>query len=207
MDPRKLTVFGGLMLVIAGLIAWLATGSEPKAATIVDDAADAAQPAEISEAGLPIERVKIAGKEFRLEVAATPTSRYKGLSGRAEIKEDGGMLFVFPRTQIGVQSFVMRDCLADIDIIFLDAKERITAIHAMTKEEPRREDEPETPNPAQDRYFQRLKKYSSNFPAQFAIELKGGTVAKMKENPDLAGLLEPGQMIDINTTKLVRMAR
>ncbi len=208
MDPRKLTILGGLMLIGAGLIAYLAIGSEQRG-TSLQEAAQATRqaPPEISEAGLPIERVKIGTREFRLEVAATPTSRYKGLSGRTEIADDGGMLFVFPRRQVRVHEFVMRDCLVPIDIIFLDPRERITAMYEMEVEPPRREDEPQTANPAQDRYFARLKRYSSVFPSQFVIELKGGTLKKLKEDPEVAKLLRRGQKIDINTLKLVRMAR
>lgn len=134
----------------------------------------------------PIETVKIKDKTFKLEVAATNDARMKGLGGRTELAPDGGMLFVFPRAQR--LQFVMRDCLIPIDIIFLDSAGRVTAIHTMPNEEPRRADEDEYA------YEFRLKKYSSRFPAQYAIEIQAGMAAKI-------GIKE-GEKIELNTARL-----
>jgi len=197
------------LLLCAGMIVYVAVAGQNESTALVQppsgDDLDAVR--EISEAGLPIERVTIAGKEYRLELAASPTARYKGLSDREEIKVDGGMLFVFPRQQVGVQRFVMRNCLADIDIIYLDPKMRITAMHAMKVEPARRPDEPKTPDARRDRYFARLKKYSSKFPAQYAIELKGGTIEELRKDPDQAKMLRRGQVIELDAQRLVKAAR
>jgi uncharacterized membrane protein (UPF0127 family) len=107
------------------------------------------------------QRVEIAGRTFTLELALNEVARYRGLSGRANIPERGGMLFVFRSAR--ELNFVMRDCLVPIDIIFLGPDGHITAMHAMAVEPPG------TPEHA-------LKRYSSNGPAQFAIELRGGTL-------------------------------
>jgi uncharacterized membrane protein (UPF0127 family) len=80
------------------------------------------------------ERVTLNGREYRLELAADEEKRTKGLGGRAELPENGGMLFVF--TRASRKQFLMRDCLIDIDIIFLDANARIIAMHHMPKEPP-----------------------------------------------------------------------
>lgn len=119
----------------------------------------------------PYQTVKIGPRTFKLEVAATNEARVRGMGGRTEIKPDEGMLFVFPRAQR--LSFVMRDCPIPIDVIFLDPSGRVTAVHAMQPEEPRR--------PGEDDYAYdaRLKKYSSRFPAQFAVELQGGMAATL----------------------------
>ncbi len=209
MDPKKLTVFGGLLVLCAGLIAYLALGQDGGGTAVAPPMQDSKDKPEISEAGHPIERVKVGGKEFRLEVVSTELTRIKGLSGREEIAEDGGMLFVFPRRKVDVHSFVMRDCLVPIDIIFLDPKMRITATYHMPIEEPRRADEPKPINPRtqRDLYHERLKKYSSKFPSQFVIELKGGTLEKLREDPEVAKQLEPGQVIELDTRKLLRNAR
>lgn len=53
-----------------------------------------------------------------LEVADTPDLRYLGLSGRKELGDYQGMLFVFDTDDI--YSFVMRDMLFPLDIIFID---------------------------------------------------------------------------------------
>ena len=150
--------------------------------------------------GKRISTVSIDGKPFRLEVVDNNENRFKGLSGRTEIPADGGMLFVFPFQQVAIHEFVMRDCPIDIDIIFLDPSMRITAWHQMKAEAPRSEaekvNEPATrSNPG---YEERLKKYSSKFPAQYAIELKGGATAAMK--------LKEGQKLEIDP-ELQKLAR
>ncbi len=144
-----------------------------------------------------IESVKIGDKVFHLELALDGPTRFHGLSDREHIEPDGGMLFVFPKPN--VQRFVMRDCPTDIDIIFLDPSARITAMYHMPVEEPRREDEPKTDNPAEDKYEQRLHRYSSKFPAQFVIELKGGTLETLD--------LHEGDQIKLDTRGLKARAK
>lgn len=149
-----------------------------------------------NEAGASVEYVKIAGRPFTLEVALDPQTRFKGLSGRTHIEPDGGLIFVFPPSQVAVQAFVMRDCPIPIDIIYLDGSGAVLAMHAMTPEPPRGPDEgqPGETNPNM-KYNARLKPYSSRFPATIAIELKGGTLAGLNlkegdrvEFTDLAAL-------------------
>ncbi len=136
-----------------------------------------------------IESVKIDGEWFQLELALDGETRYKGLSGRDHIEPDGGMLFVFPKPND--QRFVMRDCLVPIDIIYLDPAGRITAMHHMPVEPPRDpETEPVTGVGATDKYEQRLKRYPSRYPAQFVIELAGGTLERLD--------LSEGELIDLN---------
>lgn len=134
------------------------------------------------------QRVRLDGRTFRLEIADTMAKRVQGLSGRTEIAENGGMLFVFPRSLVRVQSFVMRDCPIDIDIIFLDPSGRITAMHEMKAEEPRGPGEGE-PGELNMAYEERLKRYSSRFPAQFAIEIRGGMLPELN--------LKEGDRIDL----------
>ncbi|MHC4305119.1 MAG: DUF192 domain-containing protein [Planctomycetota bacterium] len=115
--------------------------------------------------------VEICGERFTLEIAADDETRALGLKGRLDIPADGGMLFVFPQPQH--QSFWMEDCLVDIDIIFLDAQGRVTATHTMKVEPPRRSSE------TQLAYQRRLRGYRSVYPAQFAIELRAGTIDRL----------------------------
>ncbi len=126
------------------------------------------------------EVVTIAGKAYTLELSATPEKRIKGLSDRTSIPEGTGMLFAFPEKQAQVLEFVMRDCPIPIDIIFLDRSGRVTATHAMKVEDPRKATEPKPADPrAEDPYEARLKRYSSRYVAQFAIELAGGELEKI----------------------------
>jgi uncharacterized protein len=143
--------------------------------------------------GSNVAAVKINGKAFNLELAIDNPTRVKGLSGRTSIAPDGGMLFVFPRHQIAVQGFVMRDCSIPIDIVFLDPSGRVTAAHKMVPEEPRK------PEETDNAYNDRLKRYSSKFASQFAIELAGNTL-------DSLGVKE-GQVIELDLPGLKARAR
>jgi uncharacterized membrane protein (UPF0127 family) len=138
-------------------------------------------------------RVEIGGERFVLDIAADEASRNYGLKGLTEIPADGGMLFVFPQERIEVQSFWMEDCLVDMDIIFLDPQGRVTATHTMKVEPPRREGETRLA------YQYRLRPYPSILPAQFAIELKAGTVRRLGVGVD--------QKIELDLPRLKAMAQ
>lgn len=137
-------------------------------------------------------KVNVGGKTFTLELSMDPETRVKGLSGRESIPADGGMLFVFPDSQVTKHEFVMRDCPVPIDILFLDRSKRVTASHAMQVEPARKEGEDMMA------YENRLKRYSSRFDAQYAIELKGGTIEGMT--------IKPGEFIAIDP-ELVKKAK
>ncbi|HED52595.1 MAG TPA: DUF192 domain-containing protein [Phycisphaerales bacterium] len=108
---------------------------------------------------------------FFVEPVLDNKSRFKGLSGRTHIDDDGGMIFVFPNS--AVRKFVMRDCPIDIDIVYIDTGGRVIAKHAMKSEEPKREDESDAD------YEKRLKKYSSRFATDVVIELQAGTLERL----------------------------
>ncbi len=131
------------------------------------------------------------GERFDLEPAVTPPIQARGLGGRESIDPDGGMIFYFPVHQR--REFVMRDCLIPIDLAFTDDAGRVLALHAMTVEPPRLDTE------SQLEYELRLKKYSSRFPVRVAIEVAGGTWARL-------GLKE-GDQIDFDLDTLKQLAR
>ncbi len=137
------------------------------------------------------EQVVIAGETFRLEPALNAEARQRGLGGREKIEDHGGMLFVFRDARR--RSFYMKDCVIDIDIMFLDDRGRITAVHKMKKEPPRREDE------SVRAYERRLKLYPSVRPVRFAIELETGSIERLK--------LKPGGTIPLDLPRLKKMAR
>lgn len=130
--------------------------------------------------------VEIAGETFSCEIVADNDSRTVGLGNHPGLGRNEAMLFSFPDSR--VRSFLMRDCTFDIDIIFLDPTGRITAMHEMSVEEARREDE------SQFQYEMRLAKYSSRFNAQYAIEFAGGTLDRLE--------LDMGDQIELNTEAL-----
>lgn len=135
--------------------------------------------------------VTIAGKRYFLKIADQPDTRFKGLSGVNNIEADGGMVFAFPMA--GIQEFVMRDCAVPIDIIYLDASGRVVATHAMVPEPPR------GPNESDDAYNARLKRYSSRFPSQFVVELRGGSLPGLN--------LKEGDLVKLDTAALKKNCR
>jgi len=151
-----------------------------------------------------VQHIKLGGESYFLEVAADEPTRMKGLGGRTQIADDGGMLFVFPKPLD--TSFVMRDCPIGIDIIFVDPTGRITAMHEMKAEAPRGPDEGTTgvidSSPGSAKYEARLKKYPSRFPAQFSIELKEGSLAGK-----LKGKVKEGDKLDLPLAALKSRAK
>lgn len=130
--------------------------------------------------------VTLDDREFTLKIVADDETRAKGLGGVEHLDPDEGMLFIFPNARL--RSFVMRDCLIDIDIIFLDATGRIVAMHHMPAEEPKKPDE------TQYEYEMRLAKYSSRFNAKYVIEIQGGMLEQLD--------LESGDLVELDTEAL-----
>lgn len=62
-----------------------------------------------------------------VSVADTPRDRYVGLSNASSLPEGHGMLFVYPAE--AERAFVMREMDFALDIVFVGADGRITAIH------------------------------------------------------------------------------
>ncbi len=133
--------------------------------------------------------IAIGGKSFNLECALVPAKQFKGLSDRTDIPADGGMIFVFPRAE--ERYFVMRDCPVDIDIIFVDAQMKITAMHEMKAGPVRTEAQKvKDSRGVNEEYEKLLTPYHSKFPAQYALEFKGGTIKGLN--------LKEGDKLDID---------
>lgn len=124
----------------------------------------------------------IAGEAYSLWIADDRPSWTTGLAGVTAIPEYGGMLFVYPYPRL--HQFYMAHCHADIDVIFLDRRNRIVSMHEMKAEPPIGENE------QYDAYLRRLPRYSSGRPAQYAIELKAGSIRRLG--------LQTGQVIDLD---------
>ena len=140
---------------------------------------------------LPKETVVISGEVFYLERPVTSEQTRRGLMGRQEIPPDGGMLFVFPEP--GPRKFWMAYTLVDLDLIYLDGSGRLTTVHRM-KAEPAR-----TVGESEQDYYDRLPRYASRGQAQFAIELKAGSLDLLK--------LAVGDTILLDIPHLQRLAR
>lgn len=140
--------------------------------------------------------VTIGQREFLLELAADDPSRQRGLGGRTEIAENGGMIFVFPEPQ--EQLFVMRDCVIPIDLIFLDESGRVLSVHSMQPEPPRSAIESNSPD-GEAAYMARLKGYASEGEALFAIEVRGGVARESG--------IERGHVLKVDARGLVAEAK
>lgn len=90
-----------------------------------------------------IKSVKIAGLMLNVELASVPETQEKGLSGRNELRENKGMLFIFPKS--AQYYFWMKDMNFSIDIIWI--AEDMTVIYI--KKNARPESYPETFGPDQ----------------------------------------------------------
>ena len=64
-----------------------------------------------------LQTIELKGQTVRVTVADTESARQKGLSGRAGLAADEGMLFVF--AQDGEHAFWMKDMRFSIDILWL----------------------------------------------------------------------------------------
>lgn len=131
------------------------------------------------------------GRTFHLELAADSAARMRGMGGRSHIPEGSGMLFSF--REAAPRHFLMRDCVVPLDIAFLDTEGRVTAVHTMPVEPPRRAGE--TPLT----YEARLPLYGSGAPAQFVMEAAGGAL--------FAAGVQAGDLAEFDRAAALRVTR
>jgi uncharacterized membrane protein (UPF0127 family) len=106
-------------------------------------------------AGLPTVELNIKGHRLVAEVAATESTRTKGLMNRFSLQPDHGMLFVFKEP--GPQAFWMKNTYMPLSIAFIGGDGRIINIEDMS---------PQTENT-----------HPSRGPALYALEMKKGWFA------------------------------
>ena len=126
------------------------------------------------DAALPREAVTINGHAWHVELALTPEQQHEGLAHRASLPPDRGMLFVFEEAE--PLQFYMLNCLMAIDIAFIDSDHKVIRTYTM----------PAEPGVAEEK----LKLYPSVEPAQFALEVGEGELAR-------AGV-QPGQKVEFS---------
>lgn len=90
---------------------------------------------------------------------------------RSRLAADGGMIFVYADARL--HSYWMKNCLIPIDLIYLDGEGRVLRAYAMRVEAAKGDTE------TVDAYERRLHRYPSREPAQFVIELAGGTLRRL----------------------------
>jgi uncharacterized membrane protein (UPF0127 family) len=111
------------------------------------DSAPAARPA-----------VTIRGHVWTVDIAMTDHQRYRGMSGRTEVDDHSGMLFIYPsprRTQ-----YCMRGCPVPLDIAYIDKDLRVVRMYTMDVE----------PDMAG------VKGYDSGQPIQYVLETAAGSL-------------------------------
>ncbi|MEO0476795.1 MAG: DUF192 domain-containing protein [Planctomycetota bacterium] len=151
-----------VLVLSAAILAWLvACGNSGEAAN------QAGQDDPTNPTSLETVEWTLKDQAFKLELALDDDSRYKGLSERKEIAEDGGMLFVFPSKR--QTQFVMRRCYVPIDLIFIDEDGYIDSLHAMEVIEPI----------GGSRWKNPFSGYPSAGSILYAVELKGGKIDEL----------------------------
>jgi uncharacterized protein len=108
---------------------------------------------------------------YSLEIADTLDKITQGLSGRDFIPRKTGMIFMMPEEQ--VHSFWMKECLTNMDILFLNEEGEIVNMHRMIRERP------QTSFETNEDYMTRLTSYSSEKPAKYAIEIPSGDITRL----------------------------
>lgn len=91
--------------------------------------------------------------KINLEIADTEYERQLGLMNRKEMKEDEGMLFMFP--DVDYRSFWMLNTYISLDMIFVNENRQIVTIHKNTA-------------------TLSQKSYQSTAPAKYVVEVLAG---------------------------------
>ena len=131
----------------------------------------------MTEDGQPIiiklstQMMKVGSRDFTVELAFTDQSRERGLMYRDKLGSNEGMLFIFPRER--QLNFYMKNCLIDLDILYIRETGEIAKIMTMKK--------PQAGKPLAD--------YYSDVPVKYALELPVGTAGELG--------LKKGDMIEI----------
>jgi uncharacterized protein len=183
---RGALLVGGLVLLAAGvaLVAWVLAS----AAGLVgrDDPVMADPPATTGPAAdaagtvtYRLEPASGAARTVRLEVAADPAARARGLMGRTEVPQGTGMVFLYPEDV--AEAYWMKNTLVPLSIAFVAADGRVVSVAEMT---PCRAD----PCPS----------YAPAGPYRYAVELAAGSFGAAGVGPgakvvpeDPAALPEP----------------
>jgi len=139
---RVALLTGGLLLVVAGvaLLAWvLASGAGLVGVSDVPTTADAPEAAAPTTpaggGGRPTAEYRLEPLDgpavtVRLEIAADPAARARGLMGRREVPEGTGMVFLYPEDV--AEAFWMKNTLVPLSIAFVAADGRVVSVAEMT---------------------------------------------------------------------------
>lgn len=191
--PARSALMAWLLVVVLGivLISVVLWPTELPQTVLSDDPAtppstDAPDRTVNVNPGLPTVDITLVGESYRMEVAASRNSRAIGLSKRDNIPAGTGMVFVYPAAR--PRTLWMRDCLVDMDAVFVDDHGRIAVMHQMVTEPPQQRGETRAA------YQQRLRVYPCPVPVRFILELPAGTIERLE--------LQVGQTISLPAEQL-----
>jgi uncharacterized protein len=140
---RVALLTGGLLLVVAGvaLLAWVLASAaglvgvsdDPTTADAPEAGAAPTTPA--GGGGRPTAEYRLEPLDgpavtVRLEIAADPAARARGLMGRREVPEGTGMVFLYPEDV--AEAFWMKNTLVPLSIAFVAADGRVVSVAEMT---------------------------------------------------------------------------
>jgi len=116
-----------------------------------------------------IKILKIKNVSIPVEIADTNQKRSSGLSNRPPLKENAGMLFIFPSKQNidTINPFWMKEMYFDIDIIWINEGK----IVEITEKVPPPQNPNEDPN--------KLPIYYPDGPYEYVLEMNAGSAEKM----------------------------
>ncbi len=115
--------------------------------------------------------ISINGKKFEKMQLASSFEELENALCHEELPENGGVITVFPEEDR--LYFWMKHIPHDIDVVFVNNRNRIVAQKQMKAEAPQAENESE------ESYEKRLRTYSSGCPARIAIDFRAGTLEKL----------------------------
>jgi uncharacterized protein len=171
---------GGLLLLVAGVavLAWVlvsaaglvgeddptmvdAPGTAAPGAGATSTTGAGGEPATVAYRLQPVEGPAVT---VRLEVAADPATRARGLMGRRQVPEGTGMVFLYP-TEV-TESFWMKNTLVPLSIAYVAGDGRVVSVADMT------------PCPADP-----CPSYAPAGPYRYAVELAAGALAAAGVGP------------------------
>ena len=141
---RRGLLAGGLVLVVVGVgvLAWVlavsaglvgaddpAMDDTPRTLSL-DAAPSTSAGAEAGTVAYRLEPADGPAVTVRLEVAADPAARARGLMGRRQVPEGTGMVFLYPADVS--EAFWMKDTLVPLSIAFVAADGRVVSVAEMT---------------------------------------------------------------------------
>ena len=127
----------------------------------------------VSACGAAGPQVELAGQTFEVEIADEPREQALGLMFREQMPADAGMLFIFPEEN--PRSFWMKNCRIPLDILFFDRDMKLINVHHSVP--PCRTSQ--------------CPSYPSKAPAQYVLELNGGTIRSMNVEPGAEMVFRP----------------